>query len=274
MTPPSPLSPLAGADREMPHEPSRLLVAGDLHADESWFENLVYYAREQRCQAILQLGDLGYWPRIKHCDDFLRSLPRQLEGADLDLYFVEGNHEDLDALFDTDFPQVGPFRKIEERVYHLPRGAQWRWHGLRFVSVGGGYSLDKELRIPGYDWFERETLSEGELHAILEERGEIDVLVSHDCPARVALELGMLPIAASLSHRRALATIVERMRPALCLHGHLHRTHRTLWEDEESGVRCLVIGLADETQRSANVRVFDLAELAALVGRIRGGEAP
>jgi hypothetical protein len=82
---------------------------------------------------------------------------------------------------------------------------------------------------PGYDWFERETLSEGELHAILEERGEIDVLVSHDCPARVALELGMLPIAASLSHRRALATIVERMRPALCLHGHLHRTHRTLW---------------------------------------------
>ena len=66
MTPPSPLSPLVGADREMPHEPSRLLVAGDLHADESWFENLVYYAREQRCQAILQLGDLGYWPRIKH----------------------------------------------------------------------------------------------------------------------------------------------------------------------------------------------------------------
>jgi len=146
----------------MPHEPSRLLVAGDLHADESWFENLVYYAREQRCQAILQLGDLGYWPRIKHYDDFLRSLPRQLEGADLDLYFVEGNHEDLDALFDTDFAQVRPFRQIEERVYHLPRGAQWRWHGLRFVSVGGGYSLDKKLRIPGYDWFERETLSEGE----------------------------------------------------------------------------------------------------------------
>lgn len=82
------------------------------------------------------------------------------------------------------------------------------------------------------------------------------------------------PALASLSHRRALATIVERMRPALCLYGHLHSTHRTLWEDEESGVRCLVIGLADETQRSANVRVFDLAELAALVGRIRGGEAP
>jgi len=34
-----------------------------------------------------------------------------------------------------------------------------------------------------------------------------------------------------------------------------------------------VIGLADETQRSANIRVFDLAELAALVGRILGGEA-
>jgi hypothetical protein len=39
---PAPLSPLVGADPEMPHEPSRLLVAGDLHADESWFENLVY----------------------------------------------------------------------------------------------------------------------------------------------------------------------------------------------------------------------------------------
>ena len=52
---------------------------------------------------------------------------------------------------------------------------------------------------------------------------------------------------ASLSHTRALATIVEWMRRALCLHGHLHRTHRTLWEDEECGVRCLVIGLADET---------------------------
>lgn len=52
-------------------------------------------------------------------------MPRQLEGADLDLYVVEGTHEDLDALFDTDFLQVGPFRKIEERVFHLPRGAQW-----------------------------------------------------------------------------------------------------------------------------------------------------
>lgn len=61
----------------------------ELHADESWFENLVYYTREQRCEAILQLGDLGYWPRIKRYDDFLRSLPRQLEGADLDLYFVD-----------------------------------------------------------------------------------------------------------------------------------------------------------------------------------------
>jgi hypothetical protein len=35
-----------------------------------------------------------------------------------------------------------------------------------------------------------------------------------------------------------------------------------------------VIGLADETERSANVRVFDLAELAVLVERTRGGEAP
>ena len=124
-----------------PHPLEEIAVVGqayDIFADESWFENLVHYVREQRCQAILQLGDLGYWPRIRHYDDFLRSLPRQLEGADLDLYFVEGNHEDLDALFDTEFPQVGPFRKIEARVYHLPRGAQWRWRGLRFVSVGGG----------------------------------------------------------------------------------------------------------------------------------------
>jgi predicted phosphodiesterase len=42
---------------------SRLLVFGDLHSDRRHLRGLVERAVEERCDALLSLGDLCYLPR-------------------------------------------------------------------------------------------------------------------------------------------------------------------------------------------------------------------
>lgn len=251
-------------------EPQRILVAGDIHGDEGWFRELVARARAADCQAIVQLGDLGYWPRIKHYSDFLDALPHALVEAEIDLFFIEGNHDDVDVLLDDDLTEAGVFRRVAERVFYIPRGTRWGWGGVRFLGVGGGYSLDRDLRRAGFDWFERETLSEAELAAILEPGGEVDILVSHDCPAAIARRLGFELTSAPLAHQCALDTIVDRLVIPLVLHGHLHQSHVTFERSGEGdGHFYLAVGFAAEIAPVGNFLIFDLASLGQLLARVR-----
>jgi predicted phosphodiesterase len=52
---------------------SRLLVLGDLHCDRSLLRNLVERAVDERCDALVALGDLCYLPRDPEGRRFLRS---------------------------------------------------------------------------------------------------------------------------------------------------------------------------------------------------------
>ncbi len=42
--------------------PRRVLVAGDIHGNVSWIRRLCDLAQQHDCDAILQLGDFGFWP--------------------------------------------------------------------------------------------------------------------------------------------------------------------------------------------------------------------
>jgi len=52
---------------------SRLLVLGDLHCDRRHLRDLVEPAVEERCDALVSLGDLCYVPRDPEGRRFLRS---------------------------------------------------------------------------------------------------------------------------------------------------------------------------------------------------------
>lgn len=216
--------------------PSRVLVAGDWHGNRYWALHVVQrvpqlLAREHR-RLILHLGDFGIWPD----DDgqrYLNAVNIALGEVNAELWFIDGNHEDFSqlALLASDALQDGRV-PVRSNIYHLPRGHRWDWHGRRWLACGGGVSLDKSLRRYGHDWWPQEEITSQQKAAIIA-TGRVDVMVCHDCPADVAHAFPPLPpewnpedLARNDAHRMRLQGIVDALRPAHLMHGHLHRAYQ------------------------------------------------
>ncbi len=152
---------------------------------------------------------------------------------------------------------------------HLPRGHRWQWWGKTWMSVGGGVSVDKDSRTPGFDWFYQETLNWEQLEYCMRE-GKVDVIVSHDCPCGVAIP-GIqtkdttgpfLPelIAQSHEHRKLLAGIMEQTQPDYLFHGHYHRRYTD--DVDHNGHITRVIGLdRDGTNLNLNTMIITEKDL-------------
>lgn len=122
-------------------------------------------------------------------DEVIHNYAKQIQKRPY-LSFIRGNHSDPDAckLFTT------------ETVRYIPDGTIR--DGILFV--GGAYSIDRDRRTPGLDWWYGEELSEQEFEAIIENvwehRHEIHMVVSHDCPRGV--QRFILPKHKTIVHTR------------------------------------------------------------------------
>jgi hypothetical protein len=88
------------------------------------------------------------------------------------VWFIDGNHEDHEAL--KDFKQIS-------NTYHIKRGTVMDLPtGERALFMGGAASIDREFRTPGFDWFPEEVISEKDIANLPDE--PIDIVFSHTCP--------------------------------------------------------------------------------------------
>ena len=130
---------------------SRLLVFGDLHCDRPHLRGLIERAVEERCDALVSLGDLYYLPRDPEGRRFLRSAATRLRRAGLELLLVHGNHDDGEALADARArtPAPGPVT-LGYRLHHLPAGTRFRLGRLRCLAYGGAFPVRSPRA--GRDW--------------------------------------------------------------------------------------------------------------------------
>jgi predicted phosphodiesterase len=242
--------------------PARIGFAGDWHANTRWATAAVEYAAEHGAGVIVHLGDFGYEFRPA----FLRGLDRALHQANLSLLFVDGNHEAFPTLHQYPVRANG-LREVTERVWHLPRGSRWTWGGVRFLAVGGAYSIDRQWRTPGSSWWREEEITDEQVAAAID-GGPADVLVSHDCPAGVVIpDLAdtaeiwpPLDLLRAENHRRQLTRVAEAVRPRWFWHGHYHRRYDLSTDLGYGPVS--VRGLdCDATSLAGNVVVVDLEDL-------------
>jgi Icc-related predicted phosphoesterase len=263
-----------------PPTPQRPLLLGDTHADWAGLKAAIAHAVEIGADAIVSVGDLGFWPRDGNGQRLLTHLRKALTKAGLDLYFVEGNHDDLAVLFFGAHPQAGPFRQVAAPmrhalrggVYHIPRGTRWTWNGVRFLGVGGGWSIDQDYTTEGVDWFPQETISQEEKDAILADGGQVDVVIAHDCPAGLLILNAMEKFPNSTLNGERLAAICAQAEPLLVVHGHYHVFHDTEQHDPGRNLHTRVLGLdcmhADELD-SRTCHLLDLHELAVAAPALR-----
>jgi predicted phosphodiesterase len=227
---------------------SRLLVFGDLHCDRRHLRGLVERAVEERCNALVSLGDLCYLPRDPEGRRFLRSAGALLRRAGLELLLVDGNHDDAEALARADARSsaAGPV-PLGFRLHHVPAGTRFRLGRLRCLAYGGSPTAHA-----GRGWY-RATARERPAFERLAAGGEIDLLFCHDPRT---LEQG--------EHARGpFAALTAKLRPALVIYAHQHRPYVSA-----AGEPALV-GLGSFRDGQSSAIVLDGAETGRLVRALR-----
>jgi predicted phosphodiesterase len=218
---------------------TKILVAGDFHGNTKWAKLVVKEAQRRGCDRIYQVGDFGYWEHVPRGGDFLHDLAVTLDEAKMQLVFVDGNHENhtmLRDLYVNDGMRTPDgFYLLRKGIKYAARGTRWEVDGVRFLALGGAYSVDKEYRTPGHSWWPEETISIAEAEAACE-GGEVDVVLSHDSPAGVRNAIGGTTAGnkdlwpESYANRRVLRAVVDEVRPRLLLHGHYHHRNSEVLE--------------------------------------------
>lgn len=211
------------------------MAAGDWHQNTNWAEKMIRHAQKNGCDAILHVGDFGYWPRDGAGPRYYRKVVEALRFRNMKLYWVDGNHEDHFVLHASE--GIG-----NEVIRHLPRGHRWQWWGKTWMGIGGAVSVDKKWRVPGIDWFPEETITPRQFEHCLRP-GDVDIVIAHDAPEGVdipgihALEkldasqcfFPIDSIHESWAHRGILADIVKDKQPRYWFHGHYHVRYNGAW---------------------------------------------
>lgn len=253
-------------------EPAKILLAGDWHGAAAWGRHAIEHAALHGCEVIVQLGDFGFWRKESPASaEYLNVLQKALAKHDIELYWVDGNHEDhgrLEPMQHWHEPWVT--LNAYSRITYLPRGYRWEWWGKTWMAVGGAVSVDKDWRTEGVDWWPEEELTDADLaHAL--RPGPVDIVIAHDAPKGVNIP-GIGPdtkqrpnespwphhvLVQAEAHRAKMRQIWDAHHPTWWFHGHYHRHY-----EEFFGEHGKVVGLdMNGTKMLTNTRVLTPADV-------------
>jgi Icc-related predicted phosphoesterase len=144
-----------------------ITFVGDIHGDYDLLYNVDY--SDEKSQ-VIQVGDFGVtldisvkWNRV--------------DKLEKPIYFIDGNHEYFPLLLNYTEPA-----EIADGLIYLPRGTIKEIDGMKVGFCGGGTSIDKIMRTPGYNWFPEEKITRTDVQSF-KNVGKLDLLVTHVPPA-------------------------------------------------------------------------------------------
>ena len=160
----------------------RMFVRGDTHGIETEFSEADQVL--QKGDYLFICGDFGF---LFMNDSSEARFLDELQTRPYTVLFVDGNHENFDAL--NEYPVTvwngGKVHRIRENVIHLCRGQVFNIEGKTFFTFGGGYSIDSYMRSPHRSWWpeelpSREEYDEGKKNLDAHDR-KVDVILTHTC---------------------------------------------------------------------------------------------
>ena len=222
-----------------------VIVCGDLHGEWGSINKLI---NKRKPSIILQCGDYGWWPKMhniygisvtggfgKWSQYGIKNVYQNQTSAKI--YWCDGNHEDHWSLRE-EFNSINGPAEIQKDVLYMKRGSVLTLpDGRNVLFVGGAYSIDKQWRKIGWDWFPEETITQKDIENLPEVR--IDIVISHTCPLEFQDELmtsddGRCRQKFKDPSMLALSYILKKYSPPLWYFGHFHfyksgRTNGTAW---------------------------------------------
>lgn len=164
-----------------------IFITGDTHGDFLRFNTKNFKEQKNltREDYVIICGDFGgIWDDSKEEKYWLKWLSEK----SFTILFVDGNHENYDLL--SNYPiqkwNGGNVHFIRDNIIHLMRGQVFNINGFTFFSFGGGYSIDKNDRIPNLSWWDKELPSCAEknegLNNLLKYNNKVDYILTHSAP--------------------------------------------------------------------------------------------
>lgn len=239
--------------------PGTVMLAGDWQGNTGWATSLIISAGVRDIKVVVQLGDFGLGSPGRRGDDYLDEIETACARHGVTVLWVDGNHECFDALYELPIDPETGLRQIRPRIFHLPRGLRWRWHGKTWMALGGAHSVDRLHRIPGVSWWPQERLTREEADLAIA-GGPVDVIVSHDAPDGYEIPglpggLASAELYLAALHRQLIGEVVDATEPAELYHGHYHIRYTA----QRGPTR--IVGLADH--RSNFVKSAMILDLTA-----------
>lgn len=239
--------------KAMPVDPKKIILAGDTHGDANAVRTLIQRAEMEEAEVLFVLGDFGIWD---HHDGgaFTNHVSRFSAKAGIPVCFLSGNHDNYDLLFqyEADKPRTADgFYEIKPNLFYSPRGHRWTWSGVKFLSLGGAYSVDKTWRVIQDEidlaevrsmksrglslnvkeqylldhgqkrWWSQEEISEQEMRDAMK-GGPVDVMLAHDKPRDAKPGWNRKDLEGCWPNQEKLQAVVDAVLPRLYTHGHLH----------------------------------------------------
>lgn len=256
--------------------PRYVMFVGDIHGCIDHWKTLGEIAKDHDIDAVVQVGDFGYWEHQPEGYDYLDSLEHIMP---CQLFFIDGNHDNHPLLWERyKYSQYGPFMSVRENVTYIRRGGVWAWNDVAFMAMGGGFSIDWEWRVnlrktKGLEvWWATEEIAEHELAAALEAGAFMppDIMITHDAPDGCPMDQlsSIKNLRADLeahsgAHRAKIGHLVRQLAPKALVHGHYHK--RLNYTLPYADTYCVSLGCEPQSLGGATVEdsytVVDLEEV-------------
>ena len=216
-----------------------IIVCGDIHG---YWRHLNELISKKNPELILQCGDFGWWPKFHETKtinseeyDFVghtrfRKSWNQfgIKNPNTIILFAPGNHEDWTDLALRE--ETTKEFEVMPDVHYRPFASLYELPDGRIVMFcGGAFSMDKDMRTPGIDWFHNEIITDREMMR-LDEVERVDIVISHTCPVEFAQQMhsrGIVYINENISEhrdssRQALSYVLQKYNPSLWYFAHFH----------------------------------------------------
>lgn len=165
-----------------------IYITGDTHQLTDTVKLVTHRFTEQSAMTkedyLIILGDTGFTCKTQDLNYCLKYFNEK----NFTTLFIDGNHEDFNRLNKLPIEEWngGKVHKVTDSIIHLMRGQVFEIEGLKIFTMGGAYSVDKELRKPGINWWPQELPNKAEIEEGLinlkKNNNKVDYILTHDAP--------------------------------------------------------------------------------------------
>jgi len=123
---------------------SKIAFLGDLHGNTNNAYKLIDFIMEHdNPDLLIQVGDMGVMGEL--FEKYLNKLNKKLESYNIELWFIDGNHENFNWLLNKVKNPHG-LNSITSKIKYIPRGTMLTLGKKNFYFCGGGVFFFKFIR--------------------------------------------------------------------------------------------------------------------------------